>query len=93
MVLAAGFFSFFFLVGPGEEAQPVNWSSNRSDRLAKEGRGGLDAENSFIKLFINFSSVHKIKSQISWDHFSDASLILWGEVRFCGDCVTIWFIS
>ena len=80
MVLATGFFFFSLslLVGAEEEPQPVIWSSNRSDRIAKKERGGLDPENSFIKLFINFSSVHKIKSQISWDHFSDASLILWG---------------
>ena len=74
----SSWFLFFFLVGAEEEPQPVNWSSNRSDRIAKKERGGLDPETSFIKLFINFSSVHKIKSQISWDHFRDASLILWG---------------
>ena len=46
-------------MGAGEEPQLLNWSSNRSDSIAKKGRGGLDPENSFIN---DFSSVHKIKS-------------------------------
>lgn len=79
MVLATGFFFFFFLSfvgGRGRSSQSFGAATEVIELQRK--KEVVDLENSFIKPFINFSSVHKIKSQISWDHFSDASLILWG---------------